>query len=55
MSERGQIFIVALNKILVGDVNNNIVKVLKSRFLNLDDLNYTEQVLHMFAENFLVI
>ena len=50
MSERGEIFIVVLNKILVGDVNSNIVKVLKSRFLNLADLNYTEQVLHIFAE-----
>ena len=44
-------FIVVLNKILVGDVDSNIVKVLKSRFLNLDDLNYTEQVLHIFGEN----
>ena len=40
-----------LNKIRVSDVNNNIVKVLKSRFVNLNEYNYPEQALHIFAEN----
>ena len=44
-------FIDVLNKIRVGDVDSNIVKVLKSRFVNLDDHNYPKQVLHIFAEN----
>ena len=35
-------FIDVLKKILVVDVNSNIVKVLKSRFLNVDDYNYPE-------------
>ena len=35
-------FIGVLKKILVVDVNSNIVKVLKSRFLNVDDYNYPE-------------
>ena len=40
-----------LKKICVGDFDNNIVKVLKSSFVNLDDHNYPEQALHVFAEN----
>ena len=44
-------FIDVLNKIRVGIVNVDIVKVLKSRFVNLDDHNYQEQALHIFAEN----
>ena len=44
-------FIDVLNKIRVGNVNVDIVKVLKSRFVNLDDHNYQEQALHIFAEN----
>ena len=44
-------FIDVLNKIRVADVDSNIVKVLKSRFVNLDDHNYPEHALHIFAEN----
>ena len=40
-----------LNKIRVSDANNNIVKVLQSRFVNLNEYNYPEQALHIFAEN----
>ena len=44
-------FIDVLNKIRVADVDSNIVKVLKSRFVNLDDHNYPEQALHIFPED----
>ena len=51
-------FIDVLSKIRVGDVKSragdvksNTVKVLKSRFVNLDDHNYPEHALHIFAEN----
>ena len=36
-------FVDVLNKIRVGDVDSNIVKVFRSRFVNLDDHNYPEQ------------
>ena len=36
-------FVDVLNKIRVGDVDSNIVKVPRSRFVNLDDHNYPEQ------------
>ena len=49
--KEGKFFIDALNKIHVGDVDSNIVKVLKSRFVNLDDHNYPEQALHIFTKN----
>ena len=48
--KEGKFFIDALNKIHVGDVDSNIVKVLKSRFVNIDDHNYPEQALHIFAK-----
>ena len=36
-------FVDVLNNIRVGDVDSNIVKVFRSRFVNLDDHNYPEQ------------
>ena len=44
-------FIDAIKEIRVGFVDYSIVRVLKSRFVNLDDHNHPEQVLRIFAEN----
>ena len=39
-----------VNKTGVVNVNSNILKVLKSRFFNLDDHDFSKQALHILAE-----
>ena len=45
-------FINLLNKIQVGNVDEDVQKQIKERFIEESDINYPENALHMFAENY---
>ena len=47
----GNFFIDVVNKTGVVDVDSNTVKVLKSRFLNLNVHDFSKQALQILAEN----
>ena len=40
-----------LNKVWVGNIDDDVEKLLKVRFIYEYDDNYPEEALHMFAEN----
>ena len=51
MSQDDEMFINLLNKIRVGQIDQNEEHVIKSRFIDKDDTSYSSNVLHIFAEN----
>ena len=44
-----------LNKIRVGNVDQNVEKQIRERFIEESNTNYPENALHMFAENYLTV
>ena len=44
-------FIDLLSKVLVGNTDDNVDKLLKARFIHESDDNYPKHILHIFAEN----
>ena len=53
MRQRGDTkFIHLLNKIQVGNVDEDVQKQIRERFIEESDTNYPENVLHMLAENY---
>ena len=53
MRQRGDTkFIHLLNKIQVGNVDEDVQKQIRERFIEESDTNYPENVLHVFAENY---
>ena len=44
-------FLNLLNKIRVGQIDQNTEHDIKSRFIEKDDASYPSNVLHIFAEN----
>ena len=51
MRQDDEMFINLLNKIQVGQIDQNTEHVIKSRFIDKDDTSYPGNVLHIFAEN----
>ena len=51
MSQDDEMFINLLNKIRVGQIDQNEENVIKSIFIDKDDTSYPSNVLHIFAEN----
>ena len=53
MRQRGDTkFIDFLNMIRVGNVDESVQKQIRERFIEQSDVNYLENVLHMFAKNY---
>ena len=53
MRQRGDTkFIDFLNKIRAGNVDEDVQKLIGERFIEESDINYPENALHMFAENY---
>ena len=40
-----------LNKVQIGNIDDNVEKLNKARFMHESDQNYPKDALHMFAEN----
>ena len=51
MCQDDEMFMILLNKIGVGQKDQNTEHVIKSRFIDKDDTSYPGNVLHIFAEN----
>ena len=53
MRQRGDAkFIDLLNKIRVGNIDEDVQKQIRKRFLEESDINYPENALDMYAENY---
>ena len=51
MRQRGDTkFLYLLNKVQVGNLDEDVQKQIRERFIEESDINYSENVLHMFAE-----
>ena len=48
----GTLFAQILNRIRVGEINDEDIKILSSRFINSTDKSYPQNALHIFAENY---
>ena len=46
-----KLFVNLLNKVRVGNIDDDFEKLLKARFIHESDENYPKNVLHMYAEN----
>ena len=46
-----KLFIDLLNKVRVGNIDDDVKNLLKARFIRESDENYREDALHMYAEN----
>ena len=46
-----KLFINLLNKIRVGNIDDDVENLLKARFINQSDENYSKDTLHMYEEN----
>ena len=56
MRQRGDTkFIDLLNKIRVGNVDENAQKLIRERFIEESDTNYRENALHVFAKNYATV
>ena len=44
-------FIHSLNKVRVGNIDNNVVNTLKTRFISKNNPSYPIEALHIFAKN----
>ena len=51
MRQGNEKFINLLNKMRIGQIDQNIEYVIKSRFIDKDDTSYPSNVLRIFAEN----
>ena len=51
VSRNNKLFFDLLNKIQVGNIDNDIKNLLKARFTHESDENYPKNALHMYAEN----
>ena len=51
MRQDVEIFVNMLNKIRVGEIDQNIEDVIKLRFIDKNDPCYPGKILHIFAEN----
>ena len=49
--QNDQLFIDLLNKVRVGNIDDDLEKLLKARFIHESDENYPIDVLHMYAKN----
>ena len=54
MRQDDEIFVNMLNKIRVGEFDQNVEDVIKLRFIDKNDPCYPGNILHIFAENALV-
>ena len=46
-----KLFIDLLNKVRVGEINNDVERLLKTEFIHESNENYANDTLHMYAEN----
>ena len=49
--QKDKLFFDFLNKVGVGNIDNDVEKLLKARFMHESDENYPKGPLHMYAEN----
>ena len=49
--QKDKMFFDFLNKVRVGNIDNDVEKLLKARFMHESDENYPKGPLHMYAEN----
>ena len=49
--QKDKLFIDLLNKVRVGNIDDDVEKLLKPRFIHESDGNYPKDALHMYAEN----
>ena len=49
--QKDKLFFDFLNKVRVGNIDNDVEKLLKARFIYESDENYRKNTLHMYAEN----
>ena len=51
MRQNNKLFIDLLNKVRVGNINNDVGKLLKATFIHEPDKNYPKGALHIYAGN----
>ena len=51
MKKNDELFVDLLNKVRVGNIDDDIEKLLKARFIHESDESYSKDALHLYAEN----